>query len=436
MDHPFVAGTIKYFTELNFSTVTHHDREIEVNGHWYLQTFFLVNLNHLRIYASDITERKQAEAYREMGREVLQILNEPGDIQYSIQRVLAALKTRTGFEAVGIRLQDGDDFPYFAQKGFSKDFLMTENTLIERAADGDVCRDKDGNINLECTCGQVISGKTNSTNPYFTQGGSCWSNDKADTPFQDTRLNPRDRCLHDGFQSVALVPIRNQDKIVGLIQLNDRRKGSLTLDMVELLEGIASHIGAALMRKQMEKKLEEMATHDFLTGLPNRVLLLDRFTIAAALAHRNKSRLAVMSLDLDKFKPINDILGHDAGDQVLKVISTRFTGIIRASDTLARVGGDEFTLVMLETRQVEDAAAIAQKILDSFTEPLSIDGHQLHSSISIGIAIYPEDAEDLEILTKKSDAAMYYSKGHGRNQFKFFGDGDVWISGGDHKSAT
>jgi diguanylate cyclase (GGDEF)-like protein len=189
-------------------------------------------------------------------------------------------------------------------------------------------------------------------------------------------------------------------------------------------------------RKQMEHKLEEMATHDFLTGLPNRVLLLDRFTIASALANRNKAMLAVMSLDLDKFKSINDTLGHDAGDQVLKVISTRLKGIIRASDTLARMGGDEFLLVMLETSHLEDSATIAQKILDSFTEPLFIDGHQLHLSTSIGIALYPEDAEDLETLTKKADAAMYYSKGHGRNQFKFFGDGDVWISGGDHKSAT
>jgi len=189
-------------------------------------------------------------------------------------------------------------------------------------------------------------------------------------------------------------------------------------------------------RKQMGHELEEMATHDFLTGLPNRVLLLDRFTIAAALAHRNKSRLAVLSLDLDKFKSINDTLGHDAGDQVLKVISTRLRGIVRASDTVARVGGDEFLLVMLEISRLEDDTAIAQKILDSFTEPLFIDGHQLHLSTSIGIALYPEDAEDLETLTKKADAAMYYSKGHGRNQFKFFGDGDVWISGGDHKSAT
>jgi diguanylate cyclase (GGDEF)-like protein/PAS domain S-box-containing protein len=178
-------------------------------------------------------------------------------------------------------------------------------------------------------------------------------------------------------------------------------------------------------RKQLEQKLEEVATHDSLTGLPNRRLLLDRFTVAAALAHRNKSRLVVMSLDVDKFKSINDTLGHDAGDQVLKVIGTRLTGTVRAIDTLARVGGDEFISVMMVTGHMEGTNAIAQKILDSFAEPLSIAGHELHLSTSIGIAIYPEDAEDLEALTKKSDAAMYYSKDHGRNQFKFYGDGGV-----------
>ena len=187
-------------------------------------------------------------------------------------------------------------------------------------------------------------------------------------------------------------------------------------------------------RKQMEQKLEEMATHDFLTGLPNRVLLVDRFNIAAALAHRNKARLAVMSLDLDKFKTINDTLGHDAGDQVLKAVSARLTGIIRASDTLARVGGDEFILVMMETGGMKDTIATAQKILDSFGEPLPIDGHQLYLTTSIGIAVYPADAQDLETLTRQSDAAMYYSKGHGRNQFKFFSDGDVRVSG-DNRSA-
>ncbi|MHB8118459.1 MAG: ATP-binding protein [Methanothrix sp.] len=210
---------------------------------------------------SDITERKQAEANREMGREVLQILNAPGDLQDSIQRVLAALKTRTGFDAVGIRLQNGDDFPYFAQEGFSKDFLLTENTLIERAADGGVCRDKDGKVDLECTCGLIISGKTDPVNPFFTAGGSFWTNDSFSLldipPGEDPRHHPRNQCIYQGYASMALVPIRNKDRIVGLIQLNDRCKGRFTLDSVEFLEGIASHIGVALMRKRSEEALQE-----------------------------------------------------------------------------------------------------------------------------------------------------------------------------------
>jgi diguanylate cyclase (GGDEF)-like protein/PAS domain S-box-containing protein len=199
--------------------------------------------------------------------------------------------------------------------------------------------------------------------------------------------------------------------------------------------GITTLLTDITERKAMEQKLEEMATHDFLTGLPNRVLLLDRFAIAAALAQRNKARIAVMSLDLDRFKLINDTLGHEAGDQVLKVFSARLTDTIRASDTLARIGGDEFILLMMEPGDMNDKAATAQKILDAFIEPLSINGNKLHLSTSIGIAIYPDDAEDLETLTRKSDAAMYYCKRHGRNQFKFFGDGDVPLSG-DSERAT
>jgi len=196
------------------------------------------------------------------------------------------------------------------------------------------------------------------------------------------------------------------------------------------LQGVSRNI---MERKQMEQKLTEMATHDYLTGLPNRALLDDRFSMAAALAQRNKEKLAVMSLDLDKYKTINDTLGHAAGDQALKIVSSRLADIMRASDTIARVGGDEFVLVMQETNQLKDAVAIAQKILDSFTEPLIVDGRSVDLSTSIGIAIFPDDGMDLQTLVKKSDAAMYYSKGHGRNQFKLFGDGDVSI-GTDHKS--
>ncbi|MDD5493225.1 MAG: PAS domain S-box protein [Dehalococcoidia bacterium] len=177
-------------------------------------------------------------------------------------------------------------------------------------------------------------------------------------------------------------------------------------------------------RKCLEQKLEEMATHDYLTGLPNRVLLLDRFNVASALARRRNNRLAVMSLDLDQFKPINDTYGHNIGDEVLKAVGTRLTDNIRASDTAARTGGDEFVLLMLEADHVNDSAAIAQKIMDSFQEPFNINGLRLNISTSMGIAVYPEAGEDLDVLCRKSDAAMYYAKHHGRNQFKFYCESD------------
>jgi hypothetical protein len=179
----------------------------------------------------------------------------------SIQRILAELKTQTGFDAVGIRLQDGDDFPYFFQNGFSKDFLLKENSLIESKTDGGVCRDKDDNVRLECTCGLVISGKTDPANSLFTQGGSCWTHDSfpilSIPPGEDLRHNPRNQCIHEGYASIALVPVRSKDKIVGLIQLNSQIKGRFTLEIVEQVEGIASHIGSALMRKKAEEVLQE-----------------------------------------------------------------------------------------------------------------------------------------------------------------------------------
>lgn len=207
----------------------------------------------------DITEHKQSELFREMGREILQILNEPGNLLYSIHRVTGIIKERTGFDAVGIRLQDGDDYPYFTQSGFPPDLLLKENTLIERSGDGGICRDKDGNIRLECTCGLVITGTGDLASPLFTPGGSFWTNDSSpllELPADvDPRLHPRNECIHQGYASVALVPIRNKERIVGLIQLNDHRTQRFTLESVELMEGIASHIGAALMRKRAEEAL-------------------------------------------------------------------------------------------------------------------------------------------------------------------------------------
>jgi PAS domain S-box-containing protein len=212
----------------------------------------------------DITERKQTEAYHDMDGEIMWILNQPGEVRDSVLRVLAMVKARTGFDAVGIRLQEGEDFPYLVQEGFSKDFLLTENTLVERGADGGVCRDREGKVRLECTCGLVISGKTDPANPLFTKRGSFWTNDSSPllnlSADQDPRRHPRNVCFHHGYGSMALIPIRTKDRIIGLLQLNARRKGCFTFAAIEQFENIATHVGEALTRKQAEgerKKLQE-----------------------------------------------------------------------------------------------------------------------------------------------------------------------------------
>ncbi len=216
----------------------------------------------LRISAvRDVTERRQVELYRTLSNEVLEILNQPAEFQDSIRRVLAIIKTRTKCDAVGIRLENKEDFPYFAQDGFSNDFLCKENTLVTGDSQGGLCRGPDGRVSLECTCGLVVAGKTNPSNPLFTPGGSAWTNNAStllELPAKaDPRVNPRNRCIHEGYASVALVPIRARQQIVGLLQLNDRRKDRFTLTTIHALEGIAVHIGEALTRRQAEEAVRE-----------------------------------------------------------------------------------------------------------------------------------------------------------------------------------
>ena len=210
----------------------------------------------------DISGRKQAEIYQEFVRAALQILNEPGDLSHAIRCVLAALKERIGIDAVGLRMQDGEDFPYLCQLGLPEGFLATQNTLLERDPDGGVCRDCNGKPCLACFCGLVITGRTDSSSLLFTRGGSFWTNDSfalLDLPSDlDPRYHPRNQCVHHGYASVALVPIRTKDQIVGLLQLNDRRPDCFSPAAIEQLEGIAAHIGQALMRKQAEEQVRRL----------------------------------------------------------------------------------------------------------------------------------------------------------------------------------
>jgi diguanylate cyclase (GGDEF)-like protein/PAS domain S-box-containing protein len=176
-------------------------------------------------------------------------------------------------------------------------------------------------------------------------------------------------------------------------------------------------------RRQAQEQLYHLAHHDALTGLPNRSLLLDRLGQAKALANRLKHQVAVLFLDLDRFKIINDTLGHEVGDRLLQDVAKRLGGCIREVDTVARIGGDEFIIVLVNIKTERDAEHIALKITKTLAKPYYIDSHELFITSSIGICFYPTDSADPDGLIKKADIAMYSAKGQGRNNFQFYAVG-------------
>jgi len=208
--------------------------------------------------ARDVTAKVKAEAYAHAGQEILRILSGSHSQREWMLQIIRLLKEVADADAAGIRLEAEGDFPYFCHEGFPDDFLQTENSLVMRTTEGGVCRDEYGNVCLECTCGAVLCEATDPSNAAYTKGGSFWTNDSVtllDLPEEeDVRVHPHNECIHQGFASVALVPVRAKGRTVGLIQLNAYRKGCFTLEEIETLEDIAQNIGEAMLRKQAEEE--------------------------------------------------------------------------------------------------------------------------------------------------------------------------------------
>jgi diguanylate cyclase (GGDEF)-like protein/PAS domain S-box-containing protein len=202
-----------------------------------------------------------------------------------------------------------------------------------------------------------------------------------------------------------------------------RRDGSSVwvLENVTLLDGetLEGTIIDITDRKHAQEQMEYQAYHDSLTGLPNRLLFRDRITVALAHAKRSGRISAVMFLDLDQFKLVNDTLGHTVGDRLLQAIGSRLVNCVRAEDTVARMGGDEFTILLADLIDRRGAAAVAQKVLEAVRHPVHVDQHELYVTTSIGIAIFPDDGPDAETLLKNADRAMYRAKDLGRDNFQY-----------------
>jgi diguanylate cyclase (GGDEF)-like protein/PAS domain S-box-containing protein len=198
-------------------------------------------------------------------------------------------------------------------------------------------------------------------------------------------------------------------------------------DSISPIYNSAGHITGAVIvfhditaAQAMRVRMAHQAQHDFLTNLPNRVLLNDRITQAIALAKRRGGHLAVLFMDLDNFKHINDSLGHETGDKLLQSLAPRLSACVRSSDTVSRLGGDEFVLLVSQDKNAEDAALTANKLLAVVAQSHVIDKHELHVTTSIGISVYPADGQDAETLIKNADTAMYHAKEIGRNNYQFF----------------
>jgi diguanylate cyclase (GGDEF)-like protein len=201
-----------------------------------------------------------------------------------------------------------------------------------------------------------------------------------------------------------------------------------TLGYVDFLLQSVMAIGmiACLLEDEREaaelaaNEIEHLAYHDALTGLPNRPLFIDRLIVALAQAHRSNHRLAVFFLDLDRFKDINDSLGHSVGDQLLKEVAARIRRCVRESDTVARFGGDEFTLLIPRFENVEEAAKVAQKVIETLRIPFEIQERELFVTTSVGISLYPNDGLDAETLVRNADTAMYRAKESGRDNYQLY----------------
>jgi diguanylate cyclase (GGDEF)-like protein len=246
---------------------------------------------------------------------------------------------------------------------------------------------------------------------------------------QDDELHApwRDFMTRHAIVASMSTPLRAGNRIIGALSMYSDDANAFGPDEIKVAEELADNLAYGIMalraeaaRVQYAQQLEYNASHDILTGLPNRAMLRDCLSRAIAYASRHHDPIWVLFIDLDRFKFVNDSLGHNAGDTLLKTIALRLQAAIRETDTVARLGGDEFVLVLPERIGERLASTVVQRIMDTISKPVIIDGYELCVGSSIGVAVYPADGTDPENLIKHADIAMYRAKESGRNNFQFY----------------
>jgi len=349
----------------------------------------------------DISERKQAERRQSMEHAITRVLAEAESIAVAIPRIIQTICETMGWHY-------GDRYEYDASMNVlrRREFWSVDTPEMHAFAASASHR----TVKPDPGAGLVRQ--------TYAAREPVWIADISKHAGMQRKALVERAGLHGAFA----FPLIASGEMLGVMEFFHRDVREPDAMLIQIAESIGSQIGQFIVRMKAEEAVKFVAMHDSLTNLPNRVMFNERLEQAIAQAQRHDRRLAVMFIDLDRFKIINDTLGHEAGDMLLREVAQRITEHLRTGDMVARLGGDEFVVLLEDLAEPGAVTRVADKLITSLTSNFTISGREVHVTASIGISTYPGDAQDMRSLMKFADIAMYRAKEQGRNTFQFYSD--------------
>jgi len=343
----------------------------------------------------DVTERRREQQLRDLGHSVTELIASAASTAAAVQAMIRAICTAERWDC-------------------GRYFVPSENGL--RVAHSWGIDDPEIQAYLERWKSRELPNTSSLIGTVWHSARPLWVPEMAKDPRVLMMMYPPDLAAGGAF----IFPVRSDGAVIGVLIFNSRERRAPDQPLLQIILGLGSQIGQFLQRKHAEERAHYLAHFDELTDLPNRTTFNERLEHALARARRTHERLAILFVDLDRFKNINDTLGHAAGDVVLEEIARRMRECVRECDTISRLGGDEFLVLLEEASEPATVTAVAQRLLAAVSRPVRVESQEFHLSASIGISTFPDDSDDAQSLVKHADIAMYRAKELGKNTHQFY----------------
>jgi len=379
-------------------------------------------VTHFVAVKQDITDRKLADRREELTAKVLTLLSLSSARDDKIQDILQLIRDFTGCDYVGLRLKEHGDYAQYRSMGLEPEAGLSDGSLGEDTAPAIQKFSADA-LSLD-----ILEQKVDTGRACFTPGGSFWSapgKNCAETLHTQGCKQQFCACLE--AHSVALIPLKLAEQNIGMLQVLAQKENMITRGTVEFLESIAASIAVSFEHRQVTKQLHEkknkldfLTLYDPLTELPNRTLLGRKLGKAIDRARRNGTEGALLLFDIDRFKTINDSLGHAEGNRLLREVAHRLQRRLNKEDLLARISGDEFIVVLEDVSDAQHAALRVEQLMQGMAPVMKLSGFELYVTASVGICMFPSDGSRLEDLIQAAEVAMYRAKQGGRNRYQFY----------------